>query len=126
MAGLVAAIASAQSFKTTKPAALAPPTTIPTFSTSDLSRTGIFYAGGVSFAGGAHATQSYLARWDSPGAATGPAYRILHTIDRLDGGPLGGHFVQIAPVVHGEMLYLFGTGAYRASGVYLARKPLAA
>src|SRR5439155_21857902 len=41
----------------------------------------IFYAGRVTFAGGAHATQSYLARWDSPGATTGPAYRILHEID---------------------------------------------
>ena len=49
MAGAVAIIGSAsleaQAFKVTKPAG-APPTAIPTFSTSDLSRTGIFYAGG--------------------------------------------------------------------------------
>ena len=49
MAGFVAIItatmATAQPFKSTKSPTGAPPT-IPTFSTSDLSRTGIFYAGG--------------------------------------------------------------------------------
>ena len=50
MAGFVAIITAtmvtAQPFKATKSPTGAPPTTIPTFSTSDLSRTGIFYAGG--------------------------------------------------------------------------------
>jgi pimeloyl-ACP methyl ester carboxylesterase len=50
MAGFVsiisATMATAQPFKATKSPTGAPPTTIPTFSTSDLSRTGIFYAGG--------------------------------------------------------------------------------
>jgi pimeloyl-ACP methyl ester carboxylesterase len=50
MAGFVAmitaAMVTAQPFKATKSPTGAPPTTIPTFSTSDLSRTGIFYAGG--------------------------------------------------------------------------------
>src|ERR1700722_605306 len=50
MAGFVVIVTSvmltAQPFKTTKSPSGAPPTTIPTFSTSDLSRTGIFYAGG--------------------------------------------------------------------------------
>src|ERR1700724_1943596 len=50
MAGFVAIITAtmvtAQPFKATKSPAGAHPRTIPTFSTSDLSRTGIFYAGG--------------------------------------------------------------------------------
>src|ERR1700722_4679026 len=50
MAGFVVIVTSvmvtAQPFKATKSPTGAPPTTIPTFSTSDLSRTGIFYAGG--------------------------------------------------------------------------------
>jgi hypothetical protein len=36
----------------------------------------------------------------------------------------GGKFVQIAPVVSWPYLYLYGTGAYRSSHVYLARLPL--
>src|SRR5436305_13908423 len=36
----------AQAFKATKAASGTPPSAIPTFPTSDLSRTGIFYAGG--------------------------------------------------------------------------------
>src|SRR5689334_12305689 len=43
---IAATLATAQSFKETKAANGAPPSTIPTFSTSDLSRAGIFYAGG--------------------------------------------------------------------------------
>src|SRR6202140_3813170 len=43
---IAAAALPAQPFKATKSSSGAPPTTIPTFSTSDLSRTGIFYAGG--------------------------------------------------------------------------------
>ncbi|HLK49625.1 MAG TPA: alpha/beta fold hydrolase [Bryobacteraceae bacterium] len=42
---LVAAVAASQSLKV-KSAGVAPPQTIPTFSTADLSRSGIFYAGG--------------------------------------------------------------------------------
>lgn len=43
--GLLAALAGAQTLKV-KAAGGIPPSTIPTFSTADLSRTGIFYAGG--------------------------------------------------------------------------------
>jgi pimeloyl-ACP methyl ester carboxylesterase len=39
-------LAEAQALRTIKPASAAPPAAIPTFSTADLSRTGIFYAGG--------------------------------------------------------------------------------
>jgi pimeloyl-ACP methyl ester carboxylesterase len=46
MAGFIAVIAAAQPFKATKSPTGAPPASIATFSTSDLSRTGIFYAGG--------------------------------------------------------------------------------
>jgi pimeloyl-ACP methyl ester carboxylesterase len=45
LAALCASLAGAQSLKV-KAAAGAPPQAIPTFSTADLSRTGIFYAGG--------------------------------------------------------------------------------
>jgi hypothetical protein len=42
--------------------------------------------------------------------------------------PLGGHFIQIAPVVDAatSTLYLFGTGEYRLSHIYLASIPLPA
>jgi pimeloyl-ACP methyl ester carboxylesterase len=43
---LAAALLPAQALKVTKAAGGAPPAAIPTFSTNDLSRTGIFYAGG--------------------------------------------------------------------------------
>ncbi len=46
VASVTAGMLTAQPFKAAKSPAGAPPTTIPTFSTSDLSRTGIFYAGG--------------------------------------------------------------------------------
>lgn len=39
---------------------------------------------------------------------------------------LGGKFVQISPVVSWPYLYLYGTGSYRNSHVYLARLPLPA
>src|SRR5581483_1434800 len=45
LAGLIATTAGAQSLKV-KSAGGVPRSTIPTFSTADLSRTGIFYAGG--------------------------------------------------------------------------------
>jgi len=43
---LASALLNAQALKAIKAASAAPPTAIPTFSTADLSRTGIFYAGG--------------------------------------------------------------------------------
>ena len=65
---------------------------------------------------------SYLARTTEP-----PAYDILYAVDERfdDAGPLGGHFINVAAEVAGDTLYLFGTGAYRQSGIYLASKPLA-
>jgi hypothetical protein len=40
-------------------------------------------------------------------------------------GPLGGNFIWIDPVVGNDgYLYLFGTGTFRASFLYLARLPL--
>lgn len=69
---------------------------------------------------------SFIAHWESAGSSP-LFYRILHTIDNLyEGRPLGGHFIQNAPLVRGEYLYLFGTGLYRRDGVHLARKPASA
>ena len=79
----------------------------------------LFYAGSVELAPRIHATKSYLARWDAPGSL--PNYSIAREVDRRVGGALGGHFIQIAPVRHAGSVYLFGTGDYRRSGVYLAR-----
>jgi hypothetical protein len=68
---------------------------------------------------------SFIAHWSTAGSSP-LFYRILHTIDNLDEGrPLGGHFIQNAPLVRGEHLYLFGTGLYRRDGVHLARKAAA-
>lgn len=85
----------------------------------------LFYAGLVEFTPRTRATLGYLARWDAPGRGL-PTYQVVRPIDRLVDGPLGGHFVQIAPVALGDTLYLFGTGDYRHSPVSLARLPLAA
>jgi hypothetical protein len=70
---------------------------------------------------------SYLARWSAPSTSGLPNYEIRYHVDeRFDaGGALGGHFINIAPLVVGDELYLYGTGQYRASPVYLAHKPLA-
>lgn len=70
---------------------------------------------------------SYLARWTSPSPAGPPAYQILYGVDqRFDGsGALRGDFINIASVVAGDYVYLFGSGKYRASTVHLARKKLA-
>jgi hypothetical protein len=89
------------------------------------SKVYLTYAGAVELAPRTRATSSYLARWDAPGASL-PGYQILFAIDRLAGGALGGHFIQIAPVVHDGTLYFFGSGNYRQSGIYLAKKPSAA
>ncbi len=70
---------------------------------------------------------SYLARWTAPSTTGLPSYEILHHVDqRFDAnGPLRGDFINIAPVVVGDWLYLYGSGDYRKSSVHLARKPLA-
>lgn len=69
---------------------------------------------------------SYLAKWDAPSTAGKPEYRILYHVDqRFDAnGPLRGNFINIAALVDGDYLYLYGTGKYRASPVHLARKLL--
>ena len=70
---------------------------------------------------------SYLARWGTPSTTGLPNYDILYHVDQRfdEHGPLGGDFINIAAVVVGDHVYLYGTGAYRASPVHLARKPLA-
>jgi hypothetical protein len=70
---------------------------------------------------------SYLARWTTPSTTGVPSYDILYTVDeRFDAaGAMHGDFINVAPVVHGSYVYLYGTGAYRQSAVHLARKPLA-
>jgi hypothetical protein len=71
---------------------------------------------------------AYLARWAAPSTTGQPNYDILYHVDqRFDAnGPLRGDFINIAALVVGDHVYLYGTGAYRASPVHLARKPLAA
>jgi len=70
---------------------------------------------------------SYLAVWGSPSTDGLPNYDILYHVDeRFDSsGPLRGDFINIAPLIVDDQLYLYGTGPYRASPVHLARKPLA-
>ena len=70
---------------------------------------------------------SYLARWAQPGASGPFGYQILYQVDqRFDAnGPLHGHFVNVAAEVVGNYLYVFGTGDYRRSKIYAARKPVA-
>ena len=77
----------------------------------------LFYAGLVELAP-TRATLGYLARWN---VGDLPGYEIVRPIDRLEGGELGGHFVQIAGVEEGGYVHMFGTGDYRRSGVHLAR-----
>jgi hypothetical protein len=71
---------------------------------------------------------SYLARWANPSKAGLPSYQILYGLDdRLDAsGPLLGRFINVAAESAGDHVYLFGTGDFRNSPVYLARKSLAA
>ncbi len=80
----------------------------------------LFYTGQVELAPKTRATLSYLARWDAPGSSN-PNYQIVRPVDALEQGALGGHFLQVAPVEYEGALYLFGSGDYRRSGVYLAR-----
>jgi hypothetical protein len=84
----------------------------------------LFYAGRVELAP-TRATIGYLARWDTPGVGS-PTYAVVREIDALVGGALGGHFIQIAPIERDGVLFLFGTGDYRKSGVYAARVDLSA
>lgn len=69
---------------------------------------------------------SYLARWTNPSTSGTPGYQILYQVDqRFDGtSPLGGRFINIAAQVAGDHVYLFGTGEYRKSQIYVARKRL--
>jgi hypothetical protein len=69
---------------------------------------------------------SYLATWSQPSAGAMPVYQILYPVDeRFDGnGALGGNFINISAEVSGDYVYLFGTGAFRASGIAIARKRL--
>jgi len=69
---------------------------------------------------------SYLVRWSQPSTTGQPAYQILYAVDeRFDAsGPLHGHFINVAAEVSGDYVYLFGTGDYRASPIYVARKRL--
>ena len=93
---------------------------VPTGGLAQGGKAFLFYAGLVETSPDFRATLGYLARWDSP-VTTLPNMQILRPIDSLNNGPLGGHFIQIAPVDDGTHVHLFGTGNYRRSGVYLAR-----
>ncbi len=70
---------------------------------------------------------SYLAMWSAPATDSLPNYQILYHVDeRFDeDGALRGDFINIAPLIVGDYVYLYGTGQYRASPVHLARKALA-
>lgn len=71
---------------------------------------------------------SYLAKWATPSTSGVPAYDIQYKVDqRFDAnGPMRGDFINIAALVHGDYVYLYGTGDYRRSKVHLARKKLTA
>jgi Domain of unknown function (DUF4185) len=87
------------------------------------------------------ASVSYLTQWapvqsvSSPFTAAG-SRQVVSMVDYstsvVDGSPttprgwspqppLGGNFIQVSPVASGGYLYLFGTGAYRYSQIFLAR-----
>jgi len=69
---------------------------------------------------------AYLAKWSAPSTSAQPGYDVLYAIDeRFDGaGALRGDFINVAAAPAGNYVYLFGTGAFRASTVHLARKRL--
>jgi hypothetical protein len=69
---------------------------------------------------------SYLATWSAPVTGGVPNYQILYHVDeRVDNAsPMHGDFVNVAAATANGYVYLFGTGAYRASPVHLARKSL--
>jgi hypothetical protein len=93
------------------------------FSTADAIY--VFYTTVVS-PGDAEMKASYLVRWSQPSPSGPPSDQILYGVDeRFDGsGALGGNFINISAEVSGDYVYLFGTGAYRASGIAVARKRL--
>lgn len=62
---------------------------------------------------------SYLARWDAPGTSGIPAYQIVGALADPD-------FINVAAVVAGDSVWLFGTGTFRTSPVHVARLPIAA
>lgn len=70
---------------------------------------------------------SYVARWSAPTTSSAPNYAILHKVDAA--GSLRGDFINVAPLVYGDFLYLFGTGVpngkLRQSQVRLVRKRIA-
>src|SRR6185503_7992062 len=53
---------------------------------------------------------SYLARWAAPSTTGLPSYDILYHVDeRFDAsGPLGGDFINIAALVDGDYVYVYG------------------
>jgi uncharacterized protein DUF4185 len=84
----------------------------------------LFWAGKAELEPYARMNLGYLARWDAPREL--PQYQIVRPIDALEDGALGGHFIQVLPLVEDDTLYLFGTGEFRRSGIHLARMPVAA
>ncbi len=97
---------------------------VPTGGLADGSTAILFYAGRVEL-DPTRATIGMVVRWPTPGVGL-PIYDVVREVDALDGGALGGHFIQIAPVERDGIVSMFGTGDYRKSGVYLARVELAA
>ncbi len=84
----------------------------------------LFWAGRSELEPHARMTLGYLARWDPPREL--PAYQIVRPIDALVDGALGGHFIQVAPFVRDDVVYMFGTGEFRRDGIHLARVPMTA
>ncbi|MGH1347259.1 MAG: DUF4185 domain-containing protein [Nannocystales bacterium] len=82
-----------------------------------------WWAGKTTFDPRPQMTLSYLARWDRP--RTLPNHQIIRPFDALEGGALGGHFLQAWPIVLQESVYVLGTGDYRFGGVSLMRFPVA-
>jgi hypothetical protein len=70
---------------------------------------------------------SYLAKWQAPDPNGQPNLNILYHVDeRFDAnGDLRGDFINIATLVAGDYVYVYGSGEYRASPIQLARKKLA-
>ncbi|MBX7084229.1 MAG: DUF4185 domain-containing protein [Nannocystaceae bacterium] len=95
---------------------------VPTGAFGDARGVWLFYAGLVETQPRTRATLGYLAHWSG---GEQPGYTIVRPVDALVGGALGGHFIQVAPVVRGDDVLLWGTGDYRRSGVHLARVPSA-
>jgi hypothetical protein len=82
----------------------------------------VFYASGAELEPRPRMTLSFVAGWLTPGSSVVPGLAIRYLLDRLEDGRLGGHFIQVAPVQDENWAYLFGTGDYRHSGIWLARK----